>query len=61
MKSIQIIVKNVYGKETLYPACEQAEFLCRIAKTSTITDNIIATCKAFGVEIVEVRPAQKKF
>jgi hypothetical protein len=45
---ITIKVKNVYGIETFYPACEKAELFARIAGTVTLTRNTLRDVKALG-------------
>lgn len=50
-KSIKIAVKNVYGRETLYPACKLSEFFCSLAGTRTITTEMMRLIRAQGFAI----------
>lgn len=50
-KTIKISVKNVYGRETLYPACREARFFCNLARTRTITEDMMRLIRAQGHRI----------
>ena len=49
--SITVQIKNVYGNETIYPACPTSAFFCRLARTKTITDDMLRLIRAQGYEI----------
>lgn len=55
---ITVEVKNVYGIETVYPACEAAELFARIPGTRTLTRHALRDIKALGYT-VEIK--QKEF
>lgn len=48
---ITVEVKNVYGIETVYPACEQAELFAKIAGTRTLTRHALRDIKALGYQV----------
>jgi len=43
-----VTIKNVYGNELVYPACDKSELLCALANTKTFTEYNIAICKQLG-------------
>lgn len=51
---IQVFIKHVYGNETIYPKCEKAKELCRIAGLKTFTPMLISLVKAMDVRILVV-------
>lgn len=48
---ITVTIRNVYGKQVIYPACEKAETFAAIAGTSTLTPQAIKQIKALGYEV----------
>ncbi len=48
---ITVKIKNVYGKVTVYPVCENALLFARLADTKTLTPDTIKIIKALGYEI----------
>lgn len=53
-KQIQIRIKNVYGTETIYPACETSELLAELAGTKTITRKALDTIKQLGYQVQQI-------
>ena len=51
MKHITVTVKNVYGNETIYPACKDSAFFCRLAGTKTITAEMMRLIRANGYDV----------
>ncbi len=49
---ILVEIKNVYGNETIYPACAKASLFCEIAGTKTITNQTKDLIKQLGYTIV---------
>ena len=49
---ILVEIKNVYGNEKIYPACEKASLFCDIAGTKTITDETKVLIKQLGYTII---------
>lgn len=41
-------VKNVYGTEKIYPACEKSKVLAQLANSKTLTDRVINNAKKLG-------------
>jgi len=52
--TIKIQIKNVYGNETIYPACDHARFLAAMAGTKTLTPEKLRLIEAagYGIEVV---------
>lgn len=52
---IKVEVKNVYGNETIYPACEKAKIFASFKGQKTLTHNDIAKIKDLGytIEVVQ--------
>jgi hypothetical protein len=46
--TIQVLVKNNYGAQVVYPACEIGETFAAIAGTKTLTDETRALMKRLG-------------
>lgn len=53
-KTIKVEVKNVYGKETIYPSCEYAKIFASLVGQKTLTRGDILKIKQLGynVEVV---------
>jgi hypothetical protein len=46
---LQVTIKNVYGKELIYPDCTKSDILCkRVMKKQTFNDSDIANLKLLG-------------
>jgi hypothetical protein len=52
---IQVTVRDIYGLQTIYPACDVAKLFARLAGTKTLTRHALETIKALGYQ-VEVKP-----
>ena len=52
---IKVTVKNVYGKETIYPACPVSEGFAEIAGMRTLTPRVVQVIKSLGyfVNVIE--------
>ena len=48
---ITVSVRNVYGNETLYPACKTSLFFCHLAETKTITGDMMRLIRAQGYDV----------
>ncbi len=57
---ITIQIRNVYGNETIYPACKTSAFFCRLAGTKTFTDEMLRLIRAQGYQI-EVEAPRIRF
>ena len=53
--TIKVEIKNVYGKETIYPACPKAAIFADLVGQRTLTGQDIAKIKALGytIEVVQ--------
>ena len=58
-KTINVTIKSVYGKETIYPACENAKIFARLSNCKTLTASTIADINALGYTVT-VLPAEAK-
>lgn len=47
-KTLQVTVKQIYGNELVYPACEQSKLLCKLTNTKTFTEQSISIIKQLG-------------
>lgn len=52
---LQIEVRSVYGKDTIYPVNDAAKTLARIAGKKTLSATDIQNANALGLEVVEIR------
>jgi hypothetical protein len=48
---IYVTIKNVYGKETVYPHCEIAQGFAKIAGSKTLTENTLVQITLMGYDI----------
>jgi hypothetical protein len=48
---ITIEIKDIYGLQTYYPACDTSKLLSRLAGTKTITRHALDTIKQLGYQI----------
>lgn len=55
--NITVRLKDVYGKQTVYPVCETARLFCRIANTKTLTREILDSVKALGYSVTVEQPS----
>jgi hypothetical protein len=50
-KTIIIQVRNVWGVQTVYPICAQAQLFAKLAGTTTLTRHALQTIEALGYTI----------
>ena len=55
-KQITVSVKSVYGRQTIYPVCEQAKLFTHLTGNKTLSQSNIATIKALGYTITVEQP-----
>ena len=48
---ITVLVKDVYGKRTFYPKCDQAHVFASIAGTRTLTEQTLRCVQKLGYEL----------
>lgn len=56
MKQIYVTIKNVYGSELIYPACDMSAQFTRLSKTKTLTADNIKAIKLLGFKVEVVPP-----
>lgn len=56
MKQITVSVRNVYGNETIYPACETSRFFAALAGTRTLTSEALRLIVANGYAVTAEAP-----
>lgn len=52
---LHVEIKQVYGIDRVYPVCEQAKALARLAGGVTLTDRAIQSAKELGFKIIVVQ------
>ena len=55
-KTIIVSVRNVYGRETIYPACPTSVFFAALAKTTTLTEDTMRLILEQGYQVVAEAP-----
>lgn len=55
--NITITIKNVYGNETIYPACEHSRLLARLAGKKTLSRQDIDLIKQLGYLVGVAAPS----
>lgn len=55
--NITVTVREVYGVRTIYPACDTAKLLARLAGTKTLTAAALQTIKALGYTVAVAAPS----
>lgn len=55
--TITVTVRDVYGIKTIYPACDTAKLLARLAGTKTLTRSALETIKALGYTVTVTAPS----
>ena len=48
---IQITIKNVYGNQLVYPKCKTSKAFADIAKTKTLSIEVLKTIAEIGYQI----------
>lgn len=54
--TITVTVREIYGIKTIYPACDTAKLLARLAGTKTLTAAALQTIKALGYTVAVAAP-----
>tara|TARA_R100000935_G_C2741796_1_gene126162 strand:- start:448 stop:633 length:186 start_codon:yes stop_codon:yes gene_type:complete len=52
---IKVKVKNVFGNELIYPMCETSKVFSNIAKTKTLSIQVLVSLKSIGYSITEIK------
>ena len=53
MTKIYITIRNVYGKDTIYPACDKSRLLAGLAGHTTLTRQDLRMIRELGYEVLE--------
>lgn len=48
---IQVEIKRVYGRDTIYPMCDKGKLFAQLARTSTLTMAAIKLIKQLGFTV----------
>ena len=54
---LQVTIKNVYGEDKVYPACDQSRLLAQLAQTKTLTPPSLSIIKALGYSLEVITPS----
>ena len=52
--TIQVTIRDVYGRETIYPVCDQAKRLASMVGTKTLTQDTLRHWLAMGGQVEDV-------
>ena len=52
MSEIKVKVKNVYGKDLVYPVCVEAKIFAKIAGDTTLTPETLKRIMFLGYDVV---------
>ena len=57
---IQVEIKRVYGRDTIYPMCDKGKLFAQLARTSTLTLPAVKLIKQLGftVEVINSSASQ---
>lgn len=50
---LRIEVKNIYGREMIYPACEKSKLFALLAGNRTLTTDVLAIIKQLGYSLTK--------
>jgi len=59
MKQITVEIKDQYGNQVFYPACEDAMRFAAIAGTTTLTERVLMCVRGLGYDITYTYTAPK--
>jgi hypothetical protein len=57
MKTIQVVIKDQYGAQTIRPVCHTAQLFAKLAGTKTLTRQALETIRALGYQIEVKQPS----
>ena len=58
--NIQVIIKNVYGNQLIYPKCDTSKAFSNIAKTKTLSIENLKTISQMGYQVEVVNETNIK-
>jgi hypothetical protein len=53
-RTLSAFVRSVYGRQTIYPACDNAQTIAKLANQKTLTQRELTLAKALGFTVVQV-------
>ena len=56
-RTIYVTVKNVYGNDLVYPACDDSRAFAQLTNSKTFNANQLHTIRALGYNIVVKTPS----
>ena len=54
MKTLKVKIKNVYGKELVYPVCQDAKIFAQLSGALTLSDGARLLIKSLGYKLEQV-------
>ena len=57
--SIKVKIKNIYGRDLVYPVCEKAKLLAKLVQQATFTSREIQVIKDLGYSIEVVQDTKE--
>lgn len=54
--NIEVEVKNIYGREVVYPLCQTGQLLAKLSGNKTFTPDTISIIKMLGYSITVKQP-----
>jgi len=54
--TIQVEVVSKWGRELYYPECDLAKMFCKLAKTETVTQDMMKIISSYGIKIEDATP-----
>ncbi len=51
MNTITVDIRNVYGAELVYPVCDKAKLMAKLAGTKTLTRETLAIIQSLGYAV----------
>lgn len=59
-KTITVEIRDIYGKQTIYPVCDKARTFAELTGTKTLTDRHIEIIKRLGYTIITTQREWRK-
>ena len=50
-KAVVVMVKDIYGRQTIYPVCPQAKVFAQLAGTTTLTPQAVTLIRTLGYQV----------
>lgn len=58
-KSVEVVVRSVYGQERIYPGNENAQIFARIVGSKTLSRSVLNMIRELGYEVHQVSEGVK--